>query len=367
MITISLCMIVRNEEAVLERCLNSVKALVDEIIIVDTGSTDHTKALALQHTDSVYDFPWINDFSAARNFSFSKASMDYCMWMDADDVLPPVELEKLLHWKQQAESASLPDVVMLKYVAAFDQNQAPSFLYYRERLLRRARKFLWKGRVHESIAPSGKIIYLDIYFEHRSNKTTYSDRNLQIYEEMKASGEAFSTRDLFYYARELYYHRQYADAVKYFSLFLEAPDGFVENQVEACRFAAYCSYPLKDDKQALSFLLKGASYRVPCGELCCDLGQHYLDRNRLEEAIFWYEAALRTPKKTENGGFISEECYNYLPCIQLSVCYDKLGNLKEALRYHKLAGIFQPMGELYLKNNLYFLSKEKAEKICTIP
>ena len=73
MISISLCMIVKNEELVLGRCLDSVKNLMDEIIIVDTGSTDKTKEIASLYTNKIYDFPWINDFAAARNFSFSKA------------------------------------------------------------------------------------------------------------------------------------------------------------------------------------------------------------------------------------------------------------------------------------------------------
>ena len=72
MITISLCMIVKNEEEVLERCLNSLKGLMDEIIIVDTSSTDSTKEIAARYTDKIYDFSWCDDFAAARNFSFSK-------------------------------------------------------------------------------------------------------------------------------------------------------------------------------------------------------------------------------------------------------------------------------------------------------
>lgn len=67
--TISLCMIVRDEEAVLERCLSSIADLVEEIIIVDTGSQDGTKKIAAQYTDAIYDFVWIDDFAAARNFS----------------------------------------------------------------------------------------------------------------------------------------------------------------------------------------------------------------------------------------------------------------------------------------------------------
>ena len=77
MSTISLCMIVRDEEDVLERCLNSAADLVDEIIIVDTGSTDRTREIAQKFTDKVLSFPWIDDFAAARNFSFSQATCDY--------------------------------------------------------------------------------------------------------------------------------------------------------------------------------------------------------------------------------------------------------------------------------------------------
>ncbi|MDE5995713.1 MAG: glycosyltransferase family 2 protein, partial [Eubacterium sp.] len=87
MATISLCMIVKNEEKVLARCLESIKNAVDEIIIADTGSTDNTKEIAKKYTDKIYDFEWVDDFSKARNFSFSKASKDYIMWLDADDII----------------------------------------------------------------------------------------------------------------------------------------------------------------------------------------------------------------------------------------------------------------------------------------
>ncbi|NLG25997.1 MAG: glycosyltransferase, partial [Clostridiales bacterium] len=67
MITISLCMIVKNEEETLPRCLSCVRDAVDEIVVVDTGSTDRTKQVAAAFTDKIYDFQWIDDFSAARN------------------------------------------------------------------------------------------------------------------------------------------------------------------------------------------------------------------------------------------------------------------------------------------------------------
>ena len=74
---ISLCMIVKDEEDVLERCLECAKNIADEIVIVDTGSKDRTKDIANKYTDKVYDFDWWNDFSKARNYAFSKATKEY--------------------------------------------------------------------------------------------------------------------------------------------------------------------------------------------------------------------------------------------------------------------------------------------------
>ena len=86
MASVSLCMIVRDEAAVLERCLKSARGIADEICITDTGSSDETREIAARY-GRVTEFPWCDDFSAARNFSFEQAHMDYILWLDADDVL----------------------------------------------------------------------------------------------------------------------------------------------------------------------------------------------------------------------------------------------------------------------------------------
>ena len=86
-ITISLCIIVRNEENTIGCCLDSVKGIPDEIVIVDTGSTDRTKEIVEKYADRIFDFTWIDDFAAARNLAFSQATMDYILWLDADDML----------------------------------------------------------------------------------------------------------------------------------------------------------------------------------------------------------------------------------------------------------------------------------------
>lgn len=86
---LSLCMIARDEEKVIRRCLESVQGLVDEIVIVDTGSLDRTKEIAREFTDKVYDFTWINDFSAAKNEAIRKASSKWILILDADEYVQP--------------------------------------------------------------------------------------------------------------------------------------------------------------------------------------------------------------------------------------------------------------------------------------
>ena len=126
MVTISLCMIVKNEERVLGRCLESVQEIADEIIIVDTGSEDRTKEIAEKYHARVFEQEWQDDFSRARNYSFSHAEMDYCMWLDADDIITKSEALKLKRWKEETDESS--DVIMLRYVAGFDEKRNPTLV-----------------------------------------------------------------------------------------------------------------------------------------------------------------------------------------------------------------------------------------------
>lgn len=93
--TISLCMIVKDEEKLLEKCLNPIKTKFDEIIIVDTGSKDNTKDIAKKFTKNVYDLKWNDDFSKARNFSISKATKDWILVLDPDEKIEKGDLIKL--------------------------------------------------------------------------------------------------------------------------------------------------------------------------------------------------------------------------------------------------------------------------------
>ena len=346
---LSLCMIVKDEEAVLHRCLSSVQGIADEIIVVDTGSADSTKEIAEEFTDLIYDFPWCDDFAAARNFSFSKATGDFCMWLDADDFLLPEDAEKLRSLKGRLSSAV--DVVMLPYCSPGKSGDAPDFWYYRERIVKNSPAYRWSGRVHEAIVPVGNILYEDVTVCHDKRKPPDSHRNLRILESMRKSG--LSPRHLFYYGKELWEHGQYAKAASALEEFLQT-DGWLENKLSACVVLSACYAALQMRDKAYRALLHGFTLDVPRAELCCALGNLFLEDSRFPVAAYWFEAALSCPFQPEKGGFVQTDCYGFLPHIQLCVCYDKMGDYARAEAHNEKAGEYRPDAEAYHINRAYF-------------
>lgn len=354
MISISVCMIIKNEEAVLDRILSQVTDFADEIIIADTGSTDRSKEIARLYTPYVFDFQWKQDFSAARNFACSKATMDYWMWLDADDVITPFQLEQLRNLKETLDPSI--DVVMMKYVTGFDENGRAAFSYYRERLIKNMPQFYWQGNVHEAVTPSGNILYSPIEIEHRKLGPGDPHRNLRIYESMIKEGKTLEPRHQFYYARELYYHERYEDAIRGFKEFLTCADGWLENKIDACLQLSYCYGHLGLAEKQLAALFHSFVYDIPRAEICCAIGECLMNRRQYREAIFWYQQALTCPMNEESGGFVQKECYDFIPSIQLCVCYDRLGNLEKALEYHKKSRAIRPDAPAVQLNQRYFES-----------
>lgn len=175
--SVSLCMIIKNEEKYLARCLASVKPIVDEMIVVDTGSTDRSKDIASTFGAKVYDFIWNDNFADARNFYLSKASGDWILVLDGDEVISPRDYDELKNLVQNSKSQSTAfDVITRNYttnstIIGWKANDGE---YIREeagngyiptnkvRLFRNDSRFYYKFPVHEMIEPSLKKYGINI-------------------------------------------------------------------------------------------------------------------------------------------------------------------------------------------------------------
>lgn len=344
--TFSLCMIVKNEEKCLARCLDSVKDIFDEVIVADTGSTDDTRRIAHDYTQKVYDFPWCDDFSAARNFSFSKASGDYIAWLDADDVLEEADRVRFLQLKETLSFET--DVVMMPYEAH------DGFYCYRERLVKRMAHFSWVGFVHEVIPPRGRLVYADITVRHRPEKSgAPSERNLRLYEKKLASGVRFTARETYYYARELAEHGKNEKAAKLLKEFLEMPQGWYADKREAC-LMLYALLIGTDAVGAKAYLARSFEYAYVTPKALCLMGDEALRTGHMEQAVFWYRAALECPKEYRHDGFVQTDYEEYYPSLSLCLCFDRLGERETAAAYNERAALARPDSDKVRYNRAYF-------------
>ena len=152
--TLSLCMIVKNEERYLSDCLKSVKDVVDQIVIVDTGSSDQTVDIAKEYEAEIYHFPWCGDFSAARNESLKYATCDWIMWMDADERLAPESTEHLL---RILASEELPVVYKVNIHSVW-KDKTTIQLSSAHRIFNNNKGIYFSGKIHEQITRSASAV-----------------------------------------------------------------------------------------------------------------------------------------------------------------------------------------------------------------
>lgn len=332
MISISICMIVKNEESMLSRCLDSLKGIGDEIIIVDTGSTDKTKEIALKYTDKVYEFKWIDDFSAARNFAFSKATKDYIYSADADEIIDKENYRKFMKIKQVMINEI--EIVQMKYTNQLEHGTTYNFnTEYRPKLFKRLRSFTWSDPIHETIRVEPVIYDSDIEIIHKP-KTNHASRDFDVFLRAIKKGERFSARLLSMYAKELFISARASDfesALGYFnSILCDEERSNDEIKYAICVIAK--GYRLNNDvHNFLKICMKGVADK-PCSELCYELGEYYYELKDYNEAIIWYYNAA-----FETQSFLNIHYNGDYSLKRLGQCYNEIGNKKDAAIYEEMA------------------------------
>lgn len=350
-VSVSLCMIVKNEENTLSRCLSSVHDLVDEIIIVDTGSSDRTKDVAGQFTDKIYDFEWVNDFAKARNYAFSLATKDYVMWLDADDVIRAED--QLLFKDTLMEVTPDIDYISMPYLLSFNEQGQVLSRNIRNRIVKRSQQFSWHGKIHEYLEVSGLKMESSAAVTHlREHKDTM--RNLHMYEKRERQGEVLTSRDLFYYGNELYDHKRWEQAIERYEQFLEREDGWIEDQIAACGRLSDGYYELGRIKDAKLKLLQSFMYAAPRAENCCRMGFLHMQEEDYAGAMVWYEQALHIPDFIKSEGIVIHSYRTWLPHLQLCVCYDRLNMVEKAYEHNEAAAQYEPNHPSIVANREYF-------------
>lgn len=309
MATFSLCMIVKNEQNVLARCLDSMADLMDEIIIVDTGSQDTTKEIAAKYTDKIYEFAWIDDFAAARNFAASKAQMDYIYTADADEYLDEANREKLLQLKE----ALLPEIEIVQMHYCNDMGECNTTGNFerelRPKLYRRLRSFTWIDPIHETLRLDPVVFDSEIEIIHKPEHN-HGGRDLTALKRLHDKGITLSAKLHHMYAMELFIAGSEQDFLDAEASFLESieQNGRTDDEIlEAVCVLTHIYRLKKDVAHFFTYALRGVAMGG-CAELCCELGTYYEEQGEPAEAAMWYFNAAN-----ETESVLDIACHTRLP------------------------------------------------------
>lgn len=332
----SICIIAKNEEKHLKQCLCALNGLTSEIIVVDTGSTDKTREIASEYTDKIYDFNWIGDFSAARNFSIQKASHDWILVLDCDEYItdfsqsdldsflsgPSYRLGRILHRNLLGEDA--------RHGSIYEQRI--------ERIFHR-KYYHFTGTIHEQLTPLtdhpyeaadvNLTVLHDGYLGSVQEQAAKNKRNMDLLAEALLHNPDDPYLNL-QMGQTYFSMRRYEDAVNYYERALKAPLNF---RSEAAGMLVNgwinCLNELHRSDEALAILPHYEELST-YADFPLLMGHVYTNLGKFPEATAEYLKALSIPKCHKEGS------NSYLPYYHIANLYRALGDLKTAaLMYQK--------------------------------
>lgn len=343
MFKISVCMIVKNEEKFLERCLESLKKFVDEIIIVDTGSIDRTIEIAKNFTEKIYSINWENDFSKARNFSISKASYDWIFVVDADEIV--FEFNKNDIKKILLKNNKILGRVEILNIFKNDQGIET---VYKERISRFFSKLEYKyqGSIHEQLISieknnqNYKFAYLPLKIKHYGYTDNILKEKDKINRNLKMLLEANEKypKDIYirYQLGKTYYKgNEYKGAYLNFKQALYEIDNFSYEYVEdLVQSFGYTLIKLGKYKEALE-LEKFSNLYMNSSDYNFMMGLIFMNNAQFTNAIKSFENAKKNIDSKIEG------VNSYLANYNIGIIYEVLGYKKEAKIYYEKAGKYE--------------------------
>lgn len=375
--SLSACMIVKNEERFLAQCLNSIKDAVDEIIIVDTGSSDKTVEIAQSFGTRVYHHPWNNSFSEARNHSLSYATCDWILQIDADEALEQADIP-LLHNLMTSDSYNAI------FVAIYSELSGGQSKHYYTRVFRRG-KAHFEGIVHNQLVFEGKAFQSEIRFYHYG----YNLSETEMLKKYKRTGDLLrqqlvqNPNNIFFmanlirnYRNERNYGKVIELAEKGLNISLSQTDFNSKSQRQRIyvdlvyallnthhldRAEEICKEAVKENPDSLDILF--IMGEVLLKKECFSDALHYLKRYLIAKDI-------ENKKPIFNLAIVDAYYYEHKAYDNIGVCYESLKLFKEAEVSYKKAIELNNNEPLYYSNlaSLYASQNrlEEAENMASI-
>lgn len=334
-------MIVKNEEGKLGRCLESVKDIVDEIIIIDTGSTDKTKEIAKKYGCKIYDYKWENDFSKARNFSISKSTCDWNLILDADEWLlddeKKDEIQKFINNKENQDC-----IGQIKIVNYFEENgETRKSNTYVSRLV--PKDIYFEGSIHEQLNCSYKRKKVNLSVGHDGYLNTNKfQRNIELI--LKELNEKESDSYLLYQAAKTYFNNcQYEISKTYFERYFRVCDisneGFSRDALILYLYNLIKTDDIEEGldyiDEIIGFMANYCDFHFACGIYFTELISRFEGKyvHLLENIEICYKNALAVGEDDQ----CVEGTGSFLALYNLGVYYELTGDIKKAKECYKEA------------------------------
>lgn len=366
---LSLCMIVKNEEKVLQRCLDSVYGIVDEIVIVDTGSTDSTKEIALKYTSKVYDFEWTNSFADARNFAQQQATGEWILVLDADEYVDQTNLKEMIDvLKQTDESVEAYDVAIYNFMGVYGER----VLQHRHtRIYRNSPHLRYVRAIHEQLrkvngeyvqAAQGILtVYHTGYMHQAVTEKKKHDRNAPLLEYEMEVGESVAF-DYFNLGNEYLSKGEIEKALESFIKAYQEKKDIRLSWVSYCLVQIIlCLKYLQRFEDALQVITDAENLYSETADFPFLRGEIYYLQYRYDDAAEQLEYLLQNKNKYPHI-IKTFEYVEYDPHILLGHIYKHKGNLQKAMYHYSSALSFNRRSYEALYHVLQLLARVHREE-----
>lgn len=341
MFPLSVCIIAKNEEAHIGECLKRLSPYGFEIVLTDTGSTDHTLAVAEQYTDRIYHFDWCHDFSAAKNFCMEKASHNRILFLDCDEYLEKIDVPALCRSMDSHPDSAGRILIRSRFL----RGGQTAFEQMRVSRLADRRYFHFVGAVHEQLEPldgSCRTVYdAPVTILH----VGYDERETDMREKARRNIALLAARleregpDPYLYFQLGQCYRRLGDAEKAFRSFdaglsmeVDPTLDYVKTMVESY------GYTLLDLKRSRDALALSGLYEVFAtrADFVFLMGLVYMNNGLFDEAVAEFQKSATMEESAVEG------VNSYMAYYNIGVIYECSGHIPEAREYYRKCGQYEP-------------------------